>query len=231
MQLFSRLSFIRVIGYLLVFTLCVNCKKDNFSTSPSQSPPSESILKAENRGLVLSQTRTAKLFNNWGEAIANFWLQASAQHFSADDNSYAYSKQLSSSRYQLPLLLQDFRFEIPSNATIENIVVKARRFKTGKGSITDYYASLVRRLENNNRRQYGIWFTNPNFYPGVETEVVYSQNGTGTNGSYEGNLSYQWTPALINDPAFGIRIDNAKPSGPLVVYYDLVEITVGYSLP
>ena len=70
---------------------------------------------------------------------------------------------------------------------------------------------------------------NPNFFPSIEAEVVYSQNGTGINGGFEGNISYQWTPAMINDPAFGVRIDNGMPSGSVVVYYDLVEITVEYS--
>jgi len=138
---------------------------------------------------------------------------------------------LSRARNQLPLLLQDFGFEIPSNASIESIVVRARRFKTGKGSITDYFATLVRQLDNNDKYEYGVWFTNPNLYPTIETEVIYSQTGTGINGGFEGNIPYQWTPAIINDPAFGVRIANARPTGSVVVYYDLVEITVEYSLP
>jgi len=67
MKLFSHLSIIRGIGYLLVFTLCVNCKKDYNSTNPSQPPP-ESILKPDGYtlaapGLNPSQTGTATLFN------------------------------------------------------------------------------------------------------------------------------------------------------------------------
>jgi len=234
MKPFSHLTLMRGIGYLLVFILCANCKKDNISTKPSQPSSSESILRpgGENLTVVgLSQTKTGSLFNNWGESIANYWLQASAQNFSADDDSYAYSKKLSRARNQLPLLLQDFGFEIPSNATIDRIVVRATRFKTGKGSITDYFASLVRRLDNNDKYEYGVWFTNPNFYPAIKTEVIYSQTGTGINGGFEGNIPYQWTPAMINDPAFGVRIANAQPTGSVVVYYDLVEITVEYSLP
>lgn len=234
MKLSSHLSIIRGIAYLLVFTLCVNCKKDYNSTDPSQALSPESISESGGENLAavgLSQTKTGNRFNNWGESIANYWLQASAQNFSADDNSYAYSKKLSHTRNQLPLLLQDFRFEIPSNATIENIVVRARRFKTGKGSIADYFATLVYRSSVYDRAPYGVHFTNPNFYPNIETEVVYSQNGTGINGGFQGNIAYQWTPAMINDPAFGVRIDNGSPSGSVVVYYDLVDITVEYSLP
>ena len=232
---FSYLSNMRVIGFLLVLVLFSNCKKDYISTSPSDPPSPESILKpgGENLAVVgLSQTKTGNVLNDWdGEAIANYWLQASAQNFSADDDSYAYSNKLSRARNQLPLLLQDFRFEIPSNANIERIVVVARRLKQGKGSITDQFATLICRIGTNDRASYGVIFTNPNFYPSVETEVVYSQNGTGINGGFEANIGYQWTPAMINDPAFGVRIANARPAGSVVVYYDLVEITVEYSLP
>ena len=169
------------------------------------------------------------LYTEKKSSIANYWLQAKAQNFSADDDSYAYSNKLSYARSQLPLLLQDFRFEIPSKATIERIVVVARRFKQGKGSIADYFATLVGRFDNYDKNHYGVHFTNPNFYPGKEAEVVYSQNGTGINGGFEGKIPYQWTPAMINDPAFGVRIDNGRPSGSVVVYYDLVQITVEYS--
>jgi hypothetical protein len=48
-----------------------------------------------------------------------------------------------------------------------------------------------------------------------------------------GNRFYQWTPAMINDRDFGVRIDVYPPvgGGAVVVYYDLVEITVEYSFP
>src|SRR5688572_8370513 len=122
MKPFSYLAKMRVIGFLLVLVFFANCKKDNISTNPSQLPSSESILRPGGENLAVvgrSQTRTGNLFNNWGEAIANYWLEAKAQNFSADDDSYASSKKLSFARNQLPLLLQDFRFEIPSNATIQ----------------------------------------------------------------------------------------------------------------
>ena len=233
MKPFAYLSFMRVIGFLLILTLGMNCKKDLTPANLSQSPP-ELILNPGTESLavsVLSQTKTGKLLNNLGEVVANYWLQANAQHFAADDGSYAISKKLSHARSQLPLVLQDFRFEIPSNATIERIDVVARRFKQDKGSISDYFATLVRRLDNNDKNHYGVHFTNPNFYPGIETQVVYSQNGTGINGGFEGNIPYRWTPAMINDPAFGVRIHNGRPAGSVVVYYDLVKITVEYSLP
>ena len=237
MKLFSSLSIIRGIGYLLVFILCVNCKKDHNSTDPSQLPPG-SISQSDGGtvaapGSVLSQTSTGNVFNNL--VPPNHWLQASPQYLSADDNSYAISKKLSRARGSIPIILQDFRFDIPSNAIIESIVVSARRFKTGKGSIADHLVYLVTRGTTNPRRGFGVIFMNSNLIPGIETEISYTQNGAGDNGGlpdengdYE---EYQWTPAMINDPAFGVWFTHGQPNGSLVVYYDQVKITVHYSLP
>ena len=73
---------------------------------------------------------------------------------------------------------------------------------------------------------------NPDYYPSTETEVIYSQSGTGNNGSFDGEQYYQWTPAMINDPVFGVRVDNDGPvNGSVAIYYDMVTITVQYSLP
>ncbi len=179
-----------------------------------------------------SQTRTANLFNSITEAFQNNWSQATVQNFSADDNSFAVSKKLAPKHGFLLLLLRDFRFDIPADATIENITVAARRFKTGTGNVTDYFAYLITEPVNNGfGTPYGVRWTNSANYPNAEAEVFYTQNGTGNNGGASGNQFYQWTPAIINSAAFGVRIDNYAPTGgSVVIYYDLVQITVQYSL-
>jgi hypothetical protein len=185
-------------------------------------------------GQPLSQTRTANLFNNTNEAYLNLWAQASSQYFSADDNSYAYSKKLSSHRGFLLLVLQDFHFDIPPDATIENITVTATRFKKGRGSVQDYFATLVKSpdLAGVSWSEYGVRWQLADYYPSTETAVYYSESGAGNNGGVFGDQLYQWTPAIINDAAFGVRIQNYDPvGGSAVVYYDLVQITVRYSSP
>ena len=232
MKLFSSLSIIRGIGYLLVFILCMSCKKEYNSTDPSQLAP-ESISQSA-PGSVLSQTRTANLFNCFGEGVLLLWAQApgNAQSVSADDGSYAYSSKLSPSRGTLQLQLHDFRFDIPSGATIESITVNARRFKTGKGSIRDYFAYLIRKHPvYPSAAGYGIRWSNPAYYPSTEAAVSYFQNGSGNNGGL-GTQVYEWTPEMINDLNFGVRISTYEPvSSSVVVYYDIVSITVQYSLP
>ena len=232
MKLFSHLSIIRGIGYLLVLILCVNCKKDYDSTDPSQLAP-ESISQSA-PGSVLSQTRTGNLFNCFGEGVLLLWAQApgNAQPVSADDGSYAYSSKLSPSRGTLQLQLHDFRFDIPSGATIQSITVNARRYKTGKGSIRDYFAYLIRKHPvHPTATGYGVRWSKPDYYPSAEAAVSYFQNGSGNNGGL-GDQVYTWTAEMINDLAFGVRVTTYNPVGSsVVVYYDIVTITVNYFLP
>jgi hypothetical protein len=242
MKLLSPLSIIRSIGYLLVFILCVNCKKDYNSADPSQLSQ-ESISQSVVGNTVasastLSQTRTANRFNWNGNPYMNLWEKEGAQYVSANDNSFAYSKKLSSGRSFLSLVLQDFRFDLPANATIGGITVLVRRFKKGNASITDYFAWLYRSGSGfYNPSPYGVRWADPTKYPDAETDVSYYQSGSGTSSfgcqpAPVGCPSYQWTPAMINDPDFGVRIDTYAPvGGSLTVYYDLVTITVQYSLP
>jgi hypothetical protein len=63
--------------------------------------------------------------------------------------------------------------------------------------------------------------------------MFFSQSGSGNNGGFYHNQAYQWTPAIVNHQYFGVRIDSYPPSGggSVVVNYDLVDITVEYSLP
>jgi len=242
MKPFSSLSTIRGIGYLFVIILCVSCKKDYNSTDPSQLSQ-ESISQAVVGNMVasastLSQTRTANRFNWNGNPYMNLWEKEGAQYVSANDNSFAYSKKLSSGRSFLSLMLQDFRFDLPANATIGGITVLVRRFKKGNASITDYFAWLYRSGSGfYNPSPYGVRWADPTKYPDAETDVSYYQSGSGTSSfgcqpAPVGCPSYQWTPAMINDPDFGVRIDTYAPvGGSLTVYYDLVTITVQYSLP
>ena len=242
MRHFPHLSIIRLIGFLFVLVVFTNCKKESISTNPAQ-PSAESIPQSVGGNTVaslstISQTRTANRFNWNGNPYMNLWEKEGAQYVSANDNSFAYSKKLSQGRSFLSLMLQDFRFDLPANATIGGITVLVRRFKKGNGSITDYFASLHRSGSGfYNPSPYGVQWTDPTNYPGEETEVSYYQSGIGTSSfgcqpAPVGCPSYEWTPAMINDADFGVRIDTYPPvGGSLVVYYDMVTITVHYTQP
>ena len=244
MKRFSHLSIIRGIGYLLVFILCVNCKKDFNSTNPSQLSP-ESIPQSVGGNTVasastVSKTQTATLFNYnlAGILVTNYSSNSKANNVALDDGVYAFTKKLATGDGYSLLVLQGFGFNIDANATIKNIFVKARRFKTGALGIREISAGLVMKRERQDRPEwwdrYGARWADPNYFPAIETEVNYSQSGSGANVSNGVSYPYNWTPARINDPYFGVMFQTAaveKSKGSAIINYDYVEITVEYTLP
>ena len=242
MKLLSNLSIIRGIGYLLVFILCVNCKKDYSSTDPSQLSP-KSITQSDGGNLaatgpIQSQTRTANLFFNTlanGIDLTNY-VQWGAQYVAEDDNSYAYTGRINKLQ-RVYLILKVFDFTIPSDAVIENISVRVKRFKSGTGQVKDCFVHLLTGTPGMGSH-YGVEMANRiDQWPEVETEITYSQSGSGNNGIL--NLEtqttgpYQWTPALINHSLFGLYLltDFPKKGGFYYAYFDKVEITVEFSIP
>jgi len=246
MKLFSSLSIIRGIGYLLVFILCVNCKKDYNSKDTSQLSP-ESISQAGGNlavGSIISQTRTASFLNNLNNFQQVFgdqgYPRAKPENVSADDGKYVSTRKLSTNGFSSTnLALQGFGFTIPDDATIVNIAVRVRRFKNGSPAIGDRILSLMQRYQCGfGPCTYGVFWTYLDDYPGkmypnTETEYAFSQSGNGNNGGFNHDQVFQWTPAIVNHQYFGVRIDSYPPSGKgsVVVNYDLVDITVEYSLP
>ena len=159
---------------------------------------------------------------------------------SADDGKYVTSKKLSANGNSITsLALQGFGFTIPDDATIENIAVRARRFKSGTPSVGDNFLALMQRYQCGfGPCTYGVFWTRLDDYPGkmypnTETEYLFSQSGSGNNGGFNHDQAYQWTPAIVNHQYFGVRIDSYPPSGKgsVAINYDLVEVTVQYSLP
>ena len=202
-----------------------------------------------------SQTKTATYLNNLNDFQAFFGNQnyprARVQEVAANDNIYTCTSKLTaikdsassfSSRSVSSLALQGFGFSIPVDATIENIVVKVRRFKKGGPSIGDRTLSLMQRYSCTAGEpcKYGVFWTNADdeeleypgrIYPAIETEYLFSQSGNGNNGGLFHNEAYQWTPAIVNHTYFGVRIDNYPPIGKGAVQacYDLVTVTIEYS--
>ena len=246
----------RVIGFLLVLALGVNCKKDNISTNPSQSLSPESNSAPGDETLATaglsSQTRTATFLNNLNNFQALFGNQnyprANPQDVATDNNIYTRSSKLPSVRDSSKsftansissLALQGFGFTIPDGATIVNISVRVKRFKKGTPSVGDLILSVMQRYQCGvgTPCRYGVYWTYRDTYPGkiypdIETEYVFSQNGTGNNGGFNHDEAYQWTPAMVNHQYFGVRIDNYVPigKGSVELFYDLVEVTVDYSM-
>ena len=208
-------------------------------------------------GFAQSQTRTATFLNNLNQFQQVFGNQnyprALPQDVAVDDNIYTCSSKLTAvkdsassfrSNSVSVLALQGFGFTIPDDATIENIAVKVRRFKKGRPSVGDAILSVMQRFEGGpgTPSRYGVFWTYADdeeleypgrIYPATETEYLFSQSGSGNNGGFNHNQAYQWTPAIVNQTTFGVKIDNYPPigKGSVSICYDLVEVTVEYSIP
>ena len=244
MEHFPHLSRIHLMTFLFVVVLFTNCKKDSITTNPSQL--SKEIIPQSLDGntaasaSTASQTRTATLFNYnlAGNLVTNYSSNSKATDVASDDGVYAFTKKLATRDGYTLLVLEGFGFNIPGNATIKNIFVKARRFKTGALGIRETTAGLVMKRESQDLpewwERYGARWADPNYFPAIESEVNYSQSGSGANVSDGVSYPYNWTPARINDPYFGVLFQTAaveRSKGSAIIYYDYVEITVEYSLP
>jgi hypothetical protein len=199
-----------------------------------------------------SQTRTATYLNNLDQFQQVFgdqnYPRTSATDAATDDNIYASSSKLVAirdstsgfrSRSVASLALQGFGFSIPVDATIENIEVSLRRFKTGRPTIGDYFLTVMQRYQATETQpsSYGKMWTKDDtyagkIYPDIETQYIFSQPGGGTDGGFFHDQIYQWTPEMVNAVTFGVRIDNYPPigKGSVTVHYDLVEVTIRYSV-
>jgi hypothetical protein len=200
-----------------------------------------------------SQTRTATFLNNLNQFQQVFgdqnYPRAKASDVALDDNVFTRSSKLIgikdslssfTSRSVSSLALQGFGFTIPTNATVQSISIRLKRFKTGTPSVGDHILSLMQRYQAQQGlpARYGVHWTYRDsyaakIYPQIETQYTFSQSGSANNGGFFHNEAYQWTPAVVNSQLFGVRIDNYVPigNGSVVISYDLVEVSVQYTLP
>ena len=231
-------SFQGITGFifLLLLAFIFSCKKEEDPAPQTQPIPSTPVDT-----VVLTQTRTPGFLNNlnnWQDYYLNAYPEALASDVAADDDKFAHSYKLSSGNWYASLSLQGFGFTIPDTATIRKITLKIRRFKEGEATIGDYFLTLMQQYNcDNGVCRYGVEWTDKDTYsgktyPDTETEYVFSQSGSGDNGGYNHDQKYMWTPASINYLRFGVRIDVGAPigQGDVTVFYDLVELTVEYSL-
>jgi hypothetical protein len=205
-------------------------------------------------GFNQSQTRTATYLNNLNQFQAVYGDQnfprARAQDVGLDDNIFTCSGKMpgikdSASSFRSSsvstLALQGFGFTIPENATISNITVRVKRFKKGTPPVGDQILSLMQRFEATATQpsRYGVFWTYQDIdypgkiYPAGETEYSFTQNGRGNNGGFFHTNAYEWTPAIVNAVFFGVTIASYPPigKGSVQACYDLVDITINYTLP
>ena len=87
------------------------------------------------------------------------YVQWGAQYVAGDDNSYAYTGKLINFNVSI-LFYKDFDFTIPSDAVIENITVRVKRFKSGTGQVKDCFVHLLTGTPGLGSH-YGVEMANP----------------------------------------------------------------------
>ena len=236
MKALLHVSRVYVSAFLVSLLVFLSCKKDAVPIDPKQSNAALSKAGVANLALPIlgdHQTSTATRFNDYPDRLwPDNFDRFNASNLAVDDDSYIYSGKISPKNKQTMVFLQGFGFTIPLGARIDNIFLRVIRFKKGNALLRDHFARLNKYLNDDIGaiNYYGFYWQNHEYYSTSETEVIYSQPGTGTV-TPTSTTTYQWTPAMINDPDFGVIIHTiVEKTGSAIVYYDLVEITVEFTI-
>ena len=180
----------------------------------------------QGKSQTLSQTASA---NFVGANNKSLWINYNPESLRYDDGNIASTQKLIGTQETNFISLNDFRFDIPLTATIQNLKIEIRKYKSG-GIIRDTYVSFFR-----NGRNYGLRMEKPDPWPDAETSFIYSEPASGNyyNGSTDPNAPYQWTPADINNYNFAVSIDARRDGGdkPSYVFLEMIKVTVEYTIP
>lgn len=142
-------------------------------------------------------------------------------NISSSDNYRAYaSLSAPSNLVSNCLRATDFRFSIPSSASIYGIEVKIERRASAADTVKDYEVRIVKggiaQGPNRNDRF--------NYWPAADTDSSY--------GSSVYLWELTWTPYDINASNFGVQIQAESPDGiNVTAEVDYIRIKVYYAMP
>ena len=176
---------------------------------------------------IQTQTRTCTEIYFGRPSI---WASTAWQNTVNDDNKYISTIPLRGGT-TWPIQFSRFGFTIPSNAIVKQIDVTVIRHKTGKNNVRDFGALLVTGDDFWNSGGNGPNMANTEYWTTRETSVTYSfaPKGMGVDG-----YPYDYTPANINKPYFGLFFDISflTGGGPgSAAHIEKVSISVSYTLP
>ncbi len=184
------------------------------------------FLFLQGKGQILSQTASA---NFVGANNKSLWTNLNPESLRYDDGNIASTQKLIGTQETNFISLNDFQFNIPLTATIQNLKIEIRKYKSG-GIIRDTYVSFFR-----DGRNYGLRLEKPDAWPDAETSFIYSEPASGNyyKESTAPNAPYLWTPADINSYNFSVAIDARRDGGdkPSYVFLEMIKVTVEYTIP
>ncbi|HNT22143.1 MAG TPA: hypothetical protein PKL70_17025, partial [Saprospiraceae bacterium] len=223
-----RLLSLILTGY---FTFKVLSKPDLISNPPLQLSPysfeeAPTLLNAGMGGDTITDVRVEGDDIEQGACnLAAPWLMAG--NTTASDDAYATNSRVLAigSAVSNCLDLQFLGFSIPSGAEILGITVTVERsanVRTATNNVTDNKITLIRGASNTEAQNKALSIT----WSTTDSTITY--------GSSSDSWAYpSWTPADINSPLFGVRIQNNRnrASGTITARVDYVSIAVTYVTP
>ena len=156
---------------------------------------------------------------------ADKWQVTSPANVQYIDGKYAVSKTLKLT--QANIVFRDFRFSIPSTATIQGIDVRITRKKKGANTVKDVTVAILRPINETEAMGKGPNLAKPDPWTETITTALYPFPSMATDAD---NLVFQWTPADVNHAAFalffGISVGSGRGANLLI---DRIELTVKYT--
>ena len=137
-----------------------------------------------------------------------------------NDGTACYADVPSASRTSDILRVTNFKFNVPSDATIKGVTVRVKRRQSGSGPIA--YDNLVKLVYNGNERGDNR----------ASTDVWPQSFATKTYGGSSTNWNANLTPAMVNSSTFGVDIQFYNASRySLSAFIDYIDIKIDYTIP
>lgn len=137
-----------------------------------------------------------------------------------NDGTACYADVPSASRTSDILRVTNFKFNVPSDATIKGVTVRVKRRQSGSGPIA--YDNLVKLVYNGNERGDNR----------ASTDVWPQSFATKTYGGSSTNWNANLTPAMVNSSTFGVDIQFYNASSySLSAFIDYIDIKIDYTIP
>ena len=137
-----------------------------------------------------------------------------------NDGTACYADVPSASRTSDILRVTNFKFNVPSDATIKGVTVRVKRRQSGSGPIA--YDNLVKLVYNGNERGDNR----------ASTDVWPQSFATKTYGGSSTDWNANLTPAMVNSSTFGVDIQFYNASSySLSAFIDYIDIKIDYTIP
>ena len=175
--------------------------------------------------LLLAQSATGVPFIVNPGLSADKWQVTNPVNVQQTDGRFVESKMLKLT--QANVFFRDFRFFIPSTATIQGIDVRITRKKKGANAVKDVTVSLLRPINETEATGKGPNLAKPEFWTEAIATALYPFPSTATDAN---NQVFQWLPADVNHAAFGLFLGISVGSGRGAnLLIDKIELTVKYT--